>query len=71
MKTMLKEQIFITLSSILRGKNESYISQLISNKKIADVIIEDFDIEDDLAHKLTAMDNKIVISMIKEISRAS
>ena len=67
----LKEQIFITLSSILRGKNESYISQLISNKKIADVIIEDFDIEDDLAHKLTAMDNKIVISMIKEISRAS
>ena len=66
-----KEQIFVTLSSILRGKNESYISQLISNKKIADVIIEDFDIEDDLAHKLTAMDNKIVISMIKEISRAS
>mgnify|MGYP001411967317 FL=1 len=55
----------------MRGKNESYISQLISNKKIADVIIEDFDIEDDLAHKLTAMDNKIVISMIKEISRAS
>ena len=52
-------------------KNESYITQLISNKKIADVIIEDFDIEDDLAHKLTAMDNKIVISMIKEISRAS
>jgi len=67
----VKEQIFITLSSILRGKNESYISQLISNKKIADVIIEDFDIEDDLAHKLTAMDNKIVISMIKEIARAS
>ena len=66
-----KEQIFITLSSILRGKNESYISQLLSNKKIADVIIEDFDIEDDLAHKLTTMDNKIVISMIKEISRAS
>ena len=66
-----KEQIFITLSSILRGKNESYISQLISNKKIADVIIEDFDIEDDLAHKLTAMDKKIVISMIKEIARAS
>ena len=67
----VKEQIFITLSSILRGKNESYITQLISNKKIADVIIEDFDIEDDLAHKLTAMDNKIVISMIKEIARAS
>ena len=67
----VKEQIFITLSSILRGKNESYITQLISNKKIADVIIEDFDIEDDLAHKLTTMDNKIVISMIKEISRAS
>ena len=66
-----KEQIFITLSSILRGKNESYISQLLSNKKIADVIIEDFDIEDDLAHKLTTMDNKIVISMIKEIARAS
>ena len=67
----LKEQIFITLSSILRGKNESYISQLISNKKIADVIIEDFDIEDDLAYKLSAIDNKIVKSMIKEISRAS
>ena len=67
----VREHIFITLSSILRGKNESYMSKLISKKKIADVIIENFDIEDDLASKLTALDNKIVISMIKEISRAS